>query len=195
MRSVSTDKCFSDPDHCKHQGMTVMASLKLDKKHFHKKSSSYFLSSGGQTTQSRGFAFLHLLNRYIVILSTKDKQWKLETRDLPEGWVNVAITWKKNGFLKLYVNGKEVSSGKPITVSRPKDSYSSLEVGRPNNSHSPNFRVPLEIDNIALWEKALTSQEIGALAKKSKGNSIFVKLFFFFLNNVPWTLKRSDLTG
>lgn len=143
-----------------------MASLKLDKKHFHKKSSSYFLSSGGQTTKARGFAFLHLLNRYIVILSTKDKQWKLEARDLPDGWVNVAITWKKDDLLKLYVNGKEMSSGKPMTVSRPKDSYSSLEVGRPNNSHSPNFRVPLEIDNIALWEKALTSKEINAFAKK-----------------------------
>lgn len=151
-----------------------MASLKLDKEHFHKKSSSYFLSSGGQTTKARGFAFLHLLNRYILILSTKDKQWKLEARDLPEGWANIVITWKKDGFLKLYVNGKEVSSGKPMSVSRPEDLFSSLEVGRPNNSHSPNFRVPLEVDNIALWEKALTSKEISVLAKK--GIDIFSEL-------------------
>ena len=143
-----------------------MASLKLDKEHFHKKSSTYFFSSGGQTTKARGFAFLHLLDRYILILSTKDKQWKLEARDVPDGWVNVAFTWKKDGLLKLYVNGKEVSSGEAMSVSRPEDSYSSLEVGRPNNSHSPNFRVPLEIDNLALWEKALTSKEINALAKK-----------------------------
>ena len=146
--------------------MTVMASLKLNKEYFHKKSSTYFLSSGGQTTKARGFAFLHLLGRYIVILSTKDKQWKLEARDLPEGWANIAITWKKADLLKMYVNGQEVASGKAMTVSRPKDHYSSFEVGRPNNSHSPNFRVPLEIDNIALWEKALTSKEISVLAKK-----------------------------
>ena len=158
-----------------------MASLKLNKEHFHKKSSTYFLSSGGQTTKARGFAFLHLLGRYIVILSTKSKQWKMEARDLPQGWANLAITWKKDGLLKMYVNGKEVSSGKPMSVSRPKDQYSSLEVGRPNNSHSPNFRVPLEVDNIALWEKALTSKEISVLAKK--GMEFSVKYIFpFFLN-------------
>lgn len=161
-------KCFSDPDQCKDKGMTVMASLKLDKKQFHKKSSSYFLSSGGQTTRARGFAFLHLVNRYIIILSTHKKQWKLETRDLPQGWFNVAFTWKKDGLLKLYVNGKEIASGKSMTVSRPKDAFSTLEIGRPNNSVSPIFRVPLEIDDLALWEKALTSDEISALAKKDE---------------------------
>ena len=170
---ISTGKCFSDPEQCKHHGMTMTASLKLDKKHFHKQSSSYFLSSGGQTTQARGFAFLHLLNRYILILSTKDRQWKLETRDLPEGWFNFAFTWEKNGLIKLYVNGMEVSSGEAMGVSRPKDNFSTLQVGRPNNSHSPKFRVPLEIDNIALWEKALTSKEIGALAQK--GETMFFK--------------------
>ena len=63
------------------------------------------------------------------------------------------------------MNGKEVASGKSMTVSRPKDKFSTVEIGRPNNSHLPNFRVPLEIDNLALWEKALTSHEIAALAK------------------------------
>lgn len=168
--SFSSGKCFSDPDQCRDQGMTVMASLKLDKEHFHKKSSTYFLSSGGQTTKARGFAFLHLLGRYMVILSTKDKQWKLEARDLPGGWTNIAITWKKAGLLKMYVNGKEVASGKAKSVSRPKDQYSSFEIGRPNNSHSTNFRVPLGVDNIALWEKALTTKEISVLAKKGMDN-------------------------
>lgn len=161
-----TGKCFSDPDQCRDRGMTMMTSLKLDKKYFHKKSSSYFLSSGGQTTQARGFALLHILNRYILILSTKNSQWKLETRDLPDGWFNIAFSWEKKGLLKLYVNGKEVSRGEAMSVSRPKDSFSTLQVGRPNNSHSPKFRVPLEMDNIALWERALTSKEIGALADK-----------------------------
>ncbi|PFX29697.1 hypothetical protein AWC38_SpisGene5540 [Stylophora pistillata] len=161
-----TGKCFSDPDHCRNHGITMMASLKLDKKYFHKKSSSYFLSSGGQTTQARGFALLHILNRYILILSTKDNQWKLETRDLPDGWFNIAFSWEKKGLLKLYINGEEVARGEAMGVSSPKDSFSTLQVGRPNNSHSPKFRVPLEIDNIALWEKALTSKEIGTLADK-----------------------------
>ena len=58
-----------------------------------------------------------------------------------------------------------------MSVSRPKDSFSTLQVGRPNNSHSPKFRVPLEMDNIALWERALTSKEIGALADEGKNRA------------------------
>lgn len=173
-----------------------MASLKLDKEHFQKKSSTYFLSSGGQTTKARGLAFLHLLGRYIVILSTKDKQWKLEAGDFPQGWANLAITWKNDGLLKMYVNGKEVSSGKAMSVSRPKDQYTSFEIGRPNNSHSPNFRVPLEVDNIALWEKSLSSKEISVLAKK--GMDILSKLLLssFFLStglNSTSEVRRSSL--
>lgn len=162
-------KCFSDPSKCKHNGMTMMTSLKLNKRNLHKKFSSYFLSSGGQTTQARGFAFLHLANRYIIILSTHNKQWKIETRNLPQGWMNVAFTWKNDDLLKMYVNGKEVARGKAVTVSRAKDAFTTLEIGRPNNSHSPHFRIPLEIDNFVLWERSLTSEEIKALAKKDAG--------------------------
>lgn len=153
--------------------MTMMTSLKLNKRNLHKKFSSYFLSSGGQTTQARGFAFLHLANRYIIILSTHNKQWKIETRDLPQGWMNVAFTWKNHDLLKMYVNGKEVARGKAVTVSRPKDAFTTLEIGRPNNSHSPHFRISLEIDNFVLWERSLTSEEIKALAKKGKIVFIF----------------------
>ena len=80
----------------------------------------------------------------------------------------MAFTWKKDGLLKLYVNGKEITSGKSFKVSSPNDAFSHLEIGRPNNSDSLTFRVPLEIDNLALWERALASDEINALAKRGK---------------------------
>lgn len=78
----------------------------------------------------------------------------------------MAFTWKKDGLLKLYVNGKEIASGKSFKVSRPNDAFSHLEIGRPNNSEAPTFRVPLEIDNLALWERVLASDKIKALAKR-----------------------------
>lgn len=71
-------------------------------------------------------------------------------------------------ILKLYVNGKEITSGKSFKVLRPNDASSHLEIGRPNNSDAPTFRVPLEIDNLALWERALASDEINVLAKRGK---------------------------
>lgn len=158
--------------------MTIMAWFRFNKEQLHKNSSSYFLSSGGQTTQARGFAFLHVANQYILILSTHNKQWTLKARDMPESWVNVAFSWQNDGFLKLYLNGKEVAKSKPVRVIRPNDAFTTVEIGRPNNSFSPKFRIQMEIDNLKLWEKDLTSQQIKALAKIGDGD-FFCDIFFF----------------
>lgn len=166
--------------------MTIMAWFRFNKEQLHKNSSSYFLSSGGQTTQARGFAFLHLANQYILILSTHNKQWTLKARDMPESWVNVAFTWKNDGFLRLYVNGKEVAKSKPVRVARPNDAFTTVEIGRPNNSLSPKFRIQMEIDNLKLWEKALSGHEIKALAKRGDGDVLFLShLFFFYFWSIP----------
>lgn len=157
-----------------------MAWFRFNKEQLHKNSSSYFLSSGGQTTQARGFAFLHVANQYILILSTHNKQWTLKARDMPESWVNVAFTWKNDGFLRLFVNGKEVAKSKPVRVVRPNDAFTTVEIGRPNNSLSPKFRIQMEIDNLKLWEKALTGHEIKALAKRGDGTFSFSDIFFYF---------------
>ena len=114
------DTCFSDQGLCSAKGMTLMSLLKLNQSSL-RKTSSYIMSSGGQSTKGRGFAVLHFSNKYIVILSTKNKQWKLDTPVLPTGWFNFAFTWRETGQLKLYVNGTRVASGKPSLVSRPQD--------------------------------------------------------------------------
>ena len=115
------DTCFSDPGLCAAKGMTLMSSLKLNQSSLRKTTSSYIMSSGGQSTKGRGFAVLHFSNKYIVILSTKNKQWKLDTPVLPTGWFNFTFTWRETGQLKLYVNGTRVASGNPSLASRPQD--------------------------------------------------------------------------
>ena len=118
-----------------------------------KTTSSYITSGGGQSTKGRGFAVLHFSNKYIVILSTKNKQWKLDTPVLPTGWFNFAFTWRENGQLKLYVYGTRVASGNPALVYRPQDLFSSPDNGRPNNSDKPLYQFPLMINDLALWER------------------------------------------
>ena len=107
------DTRFCDPGLCAAKGMTLMSWLRLNQSSLRKTTSSYISSSGGQSTKGRGFAVLHFSNKYIVILSTKNKQWKLDTPVLATGWFNFAFTWRENGQLKLYVYGTRVASGKP----------------------------------------------------------------------------------
>ena len=156
-------KCFSDPATCKHKGMTVSSWIKINKNSLQDKSSSYLISSGGQTTKARGFALLHLNNQFILILSTKDKQWKLEVPALPDDWFNLAFTWENQGVLKLYVNGQPVTSATPMSVSRPQDSFTEVVLGRPNNSLKPQYMLPMDIDNLALWERSLSEKELKSL--------------------------------
>lgn len=137
-----------------------MSWLKLDKSSLNKTTSSYIMSSGGQSTKARGFAVLYLPTRYIVILSIKNKQWKLDTPVLPSGWFNLAFTWREKGQLKLFVNGTFVASARPALVSRPQDSFTTFVIGRPNNSDQPLYGFPLKIDNLAFWERELSEREV-----------------------------------
>ena len=137
-----------------------MSWLRLNQSSLRKTTSSYIMSSGAQSTKGRGFAVLHFYRKYIVILSTKNKQWKLDTAVLPTGWFNFAFTWRENGLLKLYVNGTRVASGNPALVHRPQDLFSSSDNGRPNNSDKPLYRFPLKINDLALWERKLSEEEI-----------------------------------
>lgn len=161
LNSFSSDTCFSDPGHCSENGMTVMSWINLNKTSLSDKTgSSYIMSSGGQSTASRGFAVVYMPKRYIVILSTKNKQWKLDTPVLPSGWFNLAFTWREAGQLKLYVNGTHVTSSNPALVFRPRDSFTTFDIGRPNNSDKLMYRFPLRISDLALWERDLSEQEL-----------------------------------
>lgn len=137
-----------------------MSWIQLNKTTLSNTTSSYIMSSGGQSTASRGFAVVYFPKNYIVILSTKNKQWKLDTPVLPSGWFNLAFTWREAGQLKLYVNGTHVASSNPALVSRPRDSFTTFDIGRPNNSDKPLYRFPLQISNLALWERELSEQEL-----------------------------------
>lgn len=153
-----------------------MSWLKLNKSSLSETASSYIMSSGGQSTKARGFAVLYLAKKYIAILSTRNKQWKLDTPVLPSGWFNLAFTWCEKGQLKLYVNGTHVVSGNPALVSRPQNSFTTFDVGRPNNSDKPLYRFPLMIDGLALWERELSGNEI----KSGWCFHVFSFLFFSY---------------
>ena len=87
--------CFCDPGKCILGGMSVSIWIKLDETLLQKDQDAYILSSGGQSKKSRGFAFLYFHGSYVFIISTKDKQWKMNIDALPQNkWVRDGYDFK-----------------------------------------------------------------------------------------------------
>lgn len=89
--------------------------------------------SGGQLIKVCGFVVLYLGNRYIVILSMKNKQWKLDIFVFLFGWFNFVFMWRENGKFKFYVNGIYVVSGNFVLVFRFLDLFMIFYIGWLNN--------------------------------------------------------------
>ena len=63
-------------------GMTVSFWVYLKKGAVKPEQDAYILSSGGQSKKSRGIAFLFFHGKYVYVVSTKNKQWKMYVNEV-----------------------------------------------------------------------------------------------------------------
>lgn len=86
-----------------------------------------------------------------------------DDNSLPIGeWIHVAGVFKSNDFMRLYVNGQLVEQLSEALHDVPSNIFSSssdLWIGT-QFSTSSSFRFPGGIDEVALYDRALTSEEI-----------------------------------
>jgi hypothetical protein len=156
--------CFSNPDKCIMNGMTVSVWINMKKDAVNKKQDAYILSSGGQSKKSRGLAFLYFHGRYVYVVSTKTKQWKMYIDEIPtDQWVNLAFVWRNNEYLTYYLNGEKKQTVNATVASRPSIEYTILTISRPNNAVNTEFMYPLEMCCLALWDKPLKKQQIKSI--------------------------------
>jgi len=162
--------CFSDPSDCKLGGMTIYLWLKIKKSDLDPKKDQYIISSGGQSKKSRGFAFLNFHGSYVMVLSTKERQWKITIPKLKlDEWMQLAFVWNnKNNRLTFYLNGELKDKTEGTTASRPENKFTILTIGRPNNAVNQEFMMPLKMAYLTLWDKALSSKEVGNTFKNIK---------------------------
>eukprot|EP00794_Sanderia_malayensis_P016637 gene16637-18327_t len=158
--------CFSNPGKCILGGLTLSFWANLQRDHVHDVQDAYIISGGGQSKESRGFAFLFFHGTYVFIISTADKQWKLtiDEANVPtKKWANFAFVWNRNGELAYYLNGKKQNSTKSKATERPKDDYPLITVGKPNNADGKDYMYPLRIHSIAMWDRPLKPDQIKSI--------------------------------
>ena len=158
---------MSDPSLCSG-GLTISFWIRVNINDSALQESVYVISSGGQTTKARGIALVFMGDHFIFVLSTKNKEWKLEIPEVSQSWFHFAVTWSEENDLLVYIDGLISGSTSSIRVNRPRDSFTKVTIGRPNNSEKLKYRMALRMDNLAVWEKALSPYEISILQKLGK---------------------------
>lgn len=164
--------CFSNPTECIMAGMTISFWLKLNSSYVDDEKDQYIISSGAQSLNSLGFAFLFFHGKFAVMLSEHSRQWnmRIPKKEVPlDTWVNVAFIWdNKRDRLTYYLNGDKKKVVKGEKCNRPKCKYTVLTVGRPNNARDVRYMMPLEMQFLALWDRSLAYSQIKTIYENVK---------------------------
>jgi len=155
--------CFSNPEKCIMNGMTVSFWVYLKKGAVKPEQDAYILSSGGQSKKSRGIAFLFFHGKYVYVVSTKTHQWKMyiEEDELEKDkWINIAFVWRNQEGLTFYLDGEKKQTVNSTSASRPSIEYTILTISRPNNAVNTEFMYPLRMCALALWDKPLKKSQV-----------------------------------
>lgn len=100
----NVESCVLDLDLCAKSGFTLRLRIRI----LELVRDSYFVSSGAEVLNKRGFAFFyeHLTNKFRVIAATKTRVWHLTlTRTLTSlEWYTVDFSWSVKAGLEVHVN-------------------------------------------------------------------------------------------
>jgi hypothetical protein len=75
-------------------------------------------------------------------------------------WIHLALTQEQNGNWKFYINGQLTNQGNYVDT---QDYYDFFQIGGCNNQSTGNTFWQGKLDDIGIWNRALTEQEIFAL--------------------------------
>jgi autotransporter-associated beta strand protein len=85
----------------------------------------------------------------------------------PKVWYHVALTWAPKEKEKMYVNGQKVDEREPMDLSKELNVDQITIGGNPPNS------ADMLLDELAIFDKALTPEQVKALADSGGGTGEF----------------------
>ena len=182
--------------------ITSSSSVKIvTNSHNYKENVNFFVNytTGGQSKKSRGFAFLWFHGQFVMVVSTKDHQWKLEIpKDkIKHGeWTQIAFVWNgKTDKLTAFQNGNKIAQTDSSAADRPDVNFTIMTIGRPNNAVNAQFMMKMCMADLALWDKALGAKEIEKTFKLSKSLEVTptqfrMKIFAYSIPSCTLSLCR-----
>uniref|UniRef100_X2AJP1 EGF-like domain-containing protein n=1 Tax=Capitella teleta TaxID=283909 RepID=X2AJP1_CAPTE len=154
-----SEKCLSDPGLCA-SGLTVNYWIRYEGRGNY---DNYIFSSGGRGAKNTGFCCWVLGTTMTCRLQKKDRRWQATTEILRGKWQMQTIIWTEEG-LQIMIDGVKVGedvTGRDRTVKKEEPTI--LAIGSANHYFGLTGRF--DMDNLALWYKALTAEEVTAIYK------------------------------
>ncbi|XP_071950397.1 adhesion G-protein coupled receptor D1-like [Antedon mediterranea] len=157
--------CLTRLELCK-RGLTVSVWLKIDTS---LNGRTYYVSSGGQTTVSRGISILGSRNvesygdTFVLTVHLRDLNhiWEADTSALPSNgrWAHIAFTWSEYHGLRVFIDGQlqaQHKFGTPLTTNLYQ--YTRLMIGRPNSVS--NYFGSSGFSDLKIYYQRLEDHEI-----------------------------------
>jgi hypothetical protein len=148
--------CFLTPDLCP-SGFTLSVWLYDPGT---KSGYNYYITSGGQTTSSYGFALRKDPDGHNTRVKTRSQFYQCQFQIPTQTWTNVLVTWyddptNPGDALHVYVDGLSVVTPATVTpMSFSGDSvFNQITFGSPNNLNSTQLFVQASIDEFMFWDE------------------------------------------
>jgi hypothetical protein len=121
---------------------------------------SYYISSGGQTGTSYGFAITKQPTRHLALVKTKSHYYQCEFQMANQKWTHVAVTWYDDpanpvDSLHVYVDGISVTTPATVSVSvfSGTSAYNLITLGSPNNVNNTQYFGQASFDEFLFWDE------------------------------------------
>ncbi|XP_078611237.1 uncharacterized protein LOC144881802 isoform X2 [Branchiostoma floridae x Branchiostoma japonicum] len=155
-------ECLGSSVYCPN-GYTITAWLRVNSVPSSPSQDVYYLSNGGQTSSSRGFA-VGYKGGFFARVSFDSRYRSLAFSVDLHTWFNIALTWSPGGDPTLYINGTRVNA--TVTdgslSALASDTRTQFLIGAPNNIDNPSsgHLGHTDVDNVLFWDRVLTHGEI-----------------------------------
>ena len=163
------DECLGNTDLCP-DGFTLSMWLKRGQKVPIPRGELYYITSGGHTFQSFGFAlYSKMLNTLSFSTTTTTLKWgPIEVSVEPGPWYHVVATWHGRTGIRLFIDGCLLGtwSTKSERYYDNSGGYDTITVGRPNNAMKAAHFGEAIIDEFYFWPRHLTYEEVWAHHRK-----------------------------
>lgn len=155
--------CSLDPTKCTN-GVTFCLWLKV---YATNSNYLYYLSNGGQTTNSYGYALM--IKNHLLKVNVKTKI-KLFTSQLKESlivneWYFMCFFWRDTENVEIFLNGVKQEITIDNIARTSQELFQDFIVGAPNNDVTARQGVG-EIDELMFWNRKFSEAEIVDLYQK-----------------------------
>ncbi|XP_048579243.1 uncharacterized protein LOC5521276 isoform X2 [Nematostella vectensis] len=158
-------QCISDPSKC-YEGMSVSFWLKAFNVSQNTEEDKYqFLVGTRRHLTGFGIYQKHFVdgnsNRIVVVVQDENTRVEKELNIIKEIWTHVGFTWKKGGFLTLFINGIKKSETAVIASTNPVRTYPLvLSFSVDYTQSSSTTRAYNMLSDLAVWYKELDAEAV-----------------------------------